>query len=290
MTDQTTPEQPPAPSEIEQLRDSVNTLQTIVNRVREAVGTDEPAPVRETPSMRLARAGVKASIREQIPAADGDAQTLRWARRESLLVLVTRAQCGHPLAEDEVRTLREHVETEMREAEAARADVARYEEVQGEMNERAIDLTRRAERAEATLERVRDAAKLHRQGLLSTAEVYAVIGPASLGGTEPATAATEATEPEKTARVFAALHRSAEQDVSRVIDLYERWVKAGPPPLGTSVSRWWDAHLVELHDAICPPDGTERSDPTATEPRNGNHTPPSLVIHTTSTTPPTENA
>jgi hypothetical protein len=57
-----------------------------------------------------------------------------------------------------------------------------------------------------------------------------------------------------TARVFAALHRSAETDVTRVIALYEQWVKAGPPPLGTSVSRWWDARLVELHNAIRPPD------------------------------------
>ncbi|MFI0268594.1 hypothetical protein [Streptomyces luteogriseus] len=62
-----------------------------------------------------------------------------------------------------------------------------------------------------------------------------------------------ATEQEKTTRVFAALHRSAEQDVSRVIALYERWVKAGPPPLGTSTSRWWDKRLVELHNAILPP-------------------------------------
>ncbi|WP_328632039.1 hypothetical protein [Streptomyces sp. NBC_00356] len=65
-------------------------------------------------------------------------------------------------------------------------------------------------------------------------------------------AATQATGLEQTARVFAGLHRSAEADVSRVIDLYERWVKAGPPPLGTSISRWWDARLVELHDAILP--------------------------------------
>jgi Holliday junction resolvase-like predicted endonuclease len=68
-----------------------------------------------------------------------------------------------------------------------------------------------------------------------------------------AATATQATELEKTARVFAALHRSAEQDVSRVIALYEQWVKAGPPPLGASLARWWDARLVELHDAIRPP-------------------------------------
>ncbi|MFG2503629.1 hypothetical protein ACGFSB_36135 [Streptomyces sp. NPDC048441] len=47
--------------------------------------------------------------------------------------------------------------------------------------------------------------------------------------------------------------RQAEAEVQRVIALYEQWVKAGSPPLGTSLSRWWDARLVELHDAIRPP-------------------------------------
>ena len=40
--------------------------------------------------------------------------------------------------------------------------------------------------------------------------------------------------------------------VPRVTDLYERWVKAGPPPLGTPMARWWDRRLVELHEAIRP--------------------------------------
>ena len=92
------------------------------------------------------------------------------------------------------------------------------------------------------LERARDAAALHRQGLITTAELYAVI--------EAGPAATEANELEKTARVLAALHRSAEQNVTRVIALYERWVKAGPPPIGQSISRWWDARLAELHTAL----------------------------------------
>ena len=70
---------------------------------------------------------------------------------------------------------------------------------------------------------------------------------------EPGPAATEATQTETTARVFAGLHHSAEQDVTRVINLYEAWVKAGPPPLGVPLSRWWDQHLVELHQAILPP-------------------------------------
>ncbi|MFE6354347.1 hypothetical protein ACFVOO_16115 [Streptomyces rochei] len=65
-----------------------------------------------------------------------------------------------------------------------------------------------------------------------------------------------ADQHEKTARVFAALHRSAEDTVTRVIALYEQWVKAGPPPLGTSTARWWDARLVELHNALQPADQT----------------------------------
>ncbi|WP_216588563.1 hypothetical protein [Streptomyces brasiliscabiei] len=54
-------------------------------------------------------------------------------------------------------------------------------------------------------------------------------------------------------RVVADRARGSEATVQRVIDLYERWVKAGPPPLGVSVSRWWDARLVELHHAVLPP-------------------------------------
>lgn len=81
-------------------------------------------------------------------------------------------------------------------------------------------------------------------------------------GTDPA--ATEATEAETTTRVFAALHHSAEQDVTRVIGLYEQWVKAGPPPLGVSLARWWDGRLVELHDAILPP----ADEPARTTPSN----------------------
>ncbi|MEV2249375.1 hypothetical protein AB0I94_02260 [Streptomyces sp. NPDC050147] len=55
-----------------------------------------------------------------------------------------------------------------------------------------------------------------------------------------------ASEPEKTTRVIA---------------LYEQWVKAGGPPLGVSMSRWWDARLVELHEAILPPTGQTKAQP-----------------------------
>jgi hypothetical protein len=60
---------------------------------------------------------------EQAAAADEE-QTLRWIRRESLLVLLTRLQRGRTLTEEEAMTLRHHVETEMREAETARSVAA----------------------------------------------------------------------------------------------------------------------------------------------------------------------
>jgi hypothetical protein len=46
----------------------------------------------------------------------------------------------------------------------------------------------------------------------------------------------------------------AEAALALVGTLADRWVKAGPPPLGTSVSRWWDARLIELNTALDPKD------------------------------------
>lgn len=48
--------------------------------------------------------------------------SLRFLRRESLLVLLTRLQRGRTLTEAEADTLRQHVETEIREANAERAE------------------------------------------------------------------------------------------------------------------------------------------------------------------------
>ncbi|MBP5930170.1 hypothetical protein F3K39_19065 [Streptomyces sp. LBUM 1479] len=56
-------------------------------------------------------------------------------------------------------------------------------------------------------------------------------------------------------RIAADRARNAEAEVQRVVDLYERWVKAGPPPLGASMARWWDARLVELREAVLGADG-----------------------------------
>ena len=74
-----------------------------------------------------------------------------------------------------------------------------------------------------------------------------------------ATAVMDAILP--TTRLLDALHKSAHDDVTRVIDLYERWVKAGPPPLGTSTARWWDMRLAELHNAIHPADQPAAAEP-----------------------------
>ncbi|MGW3847156.1 hypothetical protein [Streptomyces fagopyri] len=52
---------------------------------------------------------------------------------------------------------------------------------------------------------------------------------------------------------------TATADVRRVAELYERWLRAGPPPLGTSMARWWDARLLELCTAINGPGPTDPS-------------------------------
>ncbi|MFJ6730015.1 hypothetical protein ACIQPQ_34460 [Streptomyces sp. NPDC091281] len=39
-----------------------------------------------------------------------------------------------------------------------------------------------------------------------------------------------------------------------VAGLLGRWTTAGPPPLGTSVARWWDSRLVELGEVLAVPD------------------------------------
>lgn len=50
------------------------------------------------------------------------------------------------------------------------------------------------------------------------------------------------------------LKHAAEFDeaLSRVRVLHERWIKAGAPPLGTSINRWWDTRLAEQGAALKP--------------------------------------
>lgn len=45
----------------------------------------------------------------------------------------------------------------------------------------------------------------------------------------------------------------AEAAIERVRALADQWVKAGPPPLGTSIARWWDRRLAELQTALAEP-------------------------------------
>lgn len=129
---------------------------------------------------------------------------------EAFRVTVDRAARG-VASQDECALLRQHTELLL-------ADLARYEEVVGELNESNINLARDLARARRELAD-RDAA-------------------------ESADAA---------AGSYAGRAEHAEETITRVSALYERWVKAGPPPLGTSMSRWWDRRLVELHNAIRTP-------------------------------------
>jgi hypothetical protein len=66
----------------------------------------------------------------------------------------------------------------------------------------------------------------------------------------------------ETYELAAAVPAASEAETgSRVIELYERWVKAGAPPLGTLMARWWDVRLAELHDAISQSVATEAAEP-----------------------------
>jgi hypothetical protein len=49
---------------------------------------------------------------------------------------------------------------------------------------------------------------------------------------------------------------TAEATVTRIITLTERWIAAGPPPIGTPMARWWDKRLAELHAALGGPADT----------------------------------
>lgn len=107
--------------------------------------------------------GTEASFRAAL-AADED-QTLKWARRESLLVLLTRLQRGRTLTAEEAGTLRQHVETEIREADTARSVAAgnkRHVQVMyGELEQTRVDLQAQAElRADVQRDRDQHAAVL----------------------------------------------------------------------------------------------------------------------------------
>ncbi|MFF8447898.1 hypothetical protein ACF06Q_09375 [Streptomyces leeuwenhoekii] len=88
------------------------------------------------------------------PAADDD-QAQRWARREPLLVLLTRVQRGRTLTADEATLLRQHVEAEMRDADTAHAvawgNLRHVQTIVPEIDRLAAEL----EQAQAAIKRVR---------------------------------------------------------------------------------------------------------------------------------------
>lgn len=68
---------------------------------------------------------------------------------------------------------------------------------------------------------------------------------------ERAEAATDGELRRQLADAIRALGK-AETELAGVRALRDRWIKAGPPPLGSSISRWWDKRLAELGAALRP--------------------------------------
>lgn len=87
----------------------------------------------------------------------------------------------------------------------------------------------------------------------------AAIGQAYLDGQLPPQTPTSGASVDR--EIAAGVQRCDE-----AVALYERWVKAGPPPLGTSVSRWWDQRLAELHAAVLPPEQDDEDQEQGAEP------------------------
>ncbi|MFI1677023.1 hypothetical protein [Streptomyces sp. NPDC020607] len=151
----------------------------------------------------------------------------------------------------------------------------------------------RAEQAEAAVERARAYAhELRHKDAMGLLAALDEPGPAATEATEPAASALREQIAEALAdatggrwpaqaflteadavlavilpgtRITATLACMYEADVQRVTALYEQWVKAGPPPLGASMNRWWDARLVELHNAILPPTDHTTEQPCTNE-------------------------
>lgn len=249
MTDETKPEQPPARSEMEQLRDTTQTLQTIVNRVREAVGTDEPTPVRESFRVRQLQTRVSdaeyerdhARRRAEAASRVGTEYMVRAERAETAIervrALATRLEefAENALKVDD-RSLYRAIASDIYTQLDGTAPAPAATEATGPANSALRDLI-----AGAIYERNnpgRRWAEAHPDDRVC----YGSDADAAITVIAPG------------ARITATLAREAEAGVTRVIALYEQWVKAGPPPLGTPVTRWWDARLVELHDAIQPAD------------------------------------
>src|SRR5690606_10439816 len=109
---------------------------------------DPPRPRGADPVSSTRRASKRARLARR---AENDA--MRTARRDSLAVLLSRAQRGRPLSADEAALLRAAVEAEIREGDAARAS----ERGQQRAMDRERERVAAAEAAIVELEAERDA-------------------------------------------------------------------------------------------------------------------------------------
>lgn len=171
---------PPSGRDARTLARAADALTTQVRRIADALTTttDDAAttPVVSvhgdrdmSPAAREALGAlVDVATQQMTEAPAADDQTLRWARRESLLVLLIRLQRGRTLTEAEARALRQHVETEMHEGEQAREQLAKAQ--------RAADLLAGAHRRAEEYEQERD------QAIAVLAEVLRRFTPALVNG------------------------------------------------------------------------------------------------------------
>ncbi|MGA5506848.1 DUF6085 family protein [Streptomyces umbrinus] len=186
-------------------------------------------------------------VRTGGPGADEE-QTLRLLRRESLLVLLTRLQRGRTLTETEASALRQHVETEIREADAARAEEEALD-VELTLIRRALDPDDERYISEtvdeqlemrAAIDRVRALLGTH-LGPLATAAVQR-----ALDGTEQPT--TE-QEPEPSTRNFAAYQAAIARVALVLREAREHREQTDPSERQDCVMCGAD-HFAEIRDAI----------------------------------------
>lgn len=151
-------------------------------------------------------------------------------------------------------------------------DLDRYAEVLGEMNEQAVTNAKQ-------LAALREVARGYcpacgRGDCAPTADQWYKQRQRADRAEAELRQYTEADSADAAAGSYAGRAEQAEQErdtaeatAARIRALYEQWVKGGPPPLGTSMSRWWDRRLAELHRAIQPPahDADTPPAPAATE-------------------------
>ncbi|MEU6222265.1 hypothetical protein [Streptomyces sp. NPDC047042] len=184
---------------------------------------------------------------------EGPAAERRTAARANIHKQLDRIGRRGIIGASAAELLRNQVEAEMREGDTARAVAA------GNLRH-VKTLVPELEQAQAAIARVRRLSEMTiEHSVRVDARHQALDTLQALDGvSSPADAMQAAGTPVMTG-VTAGLARSGGADVQRVTALYEQWVKAGPPPLGVSVSRWWDRRLVELRTAVLGDDAEQQT-------------------------------